>query len=66
MGYVVGASEAISEVPFHAKKDCTCVLDASIETVKALFGERADALYVETVHVIGAFYKERKQEARRH
>ena len=58
MGYVVGAVESIGEVPFHAKKDCACVGDALVETMKALYGEKADALYVETVQAIDVFYKE--------
>jgi hypothetical protein len=58
MGYVVGVGEALSEVPFHAKRDCGCVLNASVETMKALYGEKADALYFETVQAIDLFYKE--------
>lgn len=58
LGFVLGAVEAIGEVPFHAKKDCACVADALVETMKALYGEKADALYVETVQAIDVFYRE--------
>jgi methionine synthase I (cobalamin-dependent) len=58
MGYVIGAIEGIGEVPFHAKKDCACVFDAVVETTKSLYGEKTDALYIETAQAIDGFYKE--------
>ena len=58
MGYVIGAVESIGEVPLHAQKDCGCVLDATIATMKALYGETGAALYSETVQAVDAFYKE--------
>jgi hypothetical protein len=58
MGYVVGVAEGIGEVPFRAPKGCACAADALLDTMKALYGEKADALYVETVQEIDAFYKE--------
>jgi len=58
MGYVVGAADAIFEFGFHVRKDCACAADVVIESMRALYGQKGDALYVESVQAIDAFYKE--------
>jgi len=58
IGYVIGVVEGIGEVPYHAKNECVCALGAVNETMKALYGEKADALYIETAQAIDVFFKE--------